>query len=210
MNRYSIFRHITEKEFEEMKVCLSGEQKHFRKNDIIMRHTDDNSSIGIVNKGIAFLLSISENGETGIIDYYEKGAVFGKLFSPDCDVNLNYIQAAENCEITFFSYDRLMNCCEDECAKHKKVLNNIVMDSLRKSLMHIDILSCRSIRGKLSTYIRYIRQQKDSDEFEIPVSLSDLADYLSVDRSAMMRELRKMKDENLISAKGSRITIIDL
>lgn len=210
MNRYSIFRHISEQEYEEMKICLSGEQKFFHKNDIIMRHTESENIIGIVTKGIAFLLSISENGETGIIDYYERGAVFGKNFAPDCDVNLYYIQARENCEITFFPYDRLMNCCEKSCAKHKRILNSMIMDSLRKSMMHIDILSCRSIRGKLSTYIRYIRLQKDSDEFELPISLSDLADYLSVDRSAMMRELRKMKDENLINSKGNHISIIDL
>ena len=39
-------------------------------------------------------------------------------------------------------------------------------------------------------------------------SLTDLADYLSIDRSAMMRELRIMKDEGIIEKSGNRITLL--
>ncbi len=210
MDQYSVFNNYSDAEFEEMRKCLSGEKRIFAKNDVIMRHSNSENNIGIINKGVAFLLSISEDGEKGIIDYYEKGCVFGKSFAPDCEINLFYVLAKEKCEVTFFSYDSLMNCCTENCNKHRKIISNIIMNSFRRSQMHIDILSCRSIKGKLSTYFRYMKHSKNSDKFEIPVSLSDLADYLSVDRSAMMREIKKMKDQNLIDSKGSQITIIDL
>ena len=55
-----------------------------------------------------------------------------------------------------------------------------------------------------------MKEQSPSSEINLPVSLSDLADYLSVDRSAMMREMKKMKQEEMISAKGSKITLLNI
>ena len=210
MNKYSIFNAVQENDFHDTETCLSAERRNFLKNDIIIRSTDTNNNIGIINKGLAFLLSISEDGETSIIDYYEKGNIFGKIFTPESNVNLYYIVAKENCEITFFDYEKLISCCTQNCEKHGIIISSIVADSFRRCQMHIDILSCRSIRGKLSAYFKYMKEQKHSDRFDLPISLSDLADYISVDRSAMMRELRKMKNEGLITAQGSKITVISL
>lgn len=208
MNPYSVFQSVSTEQLQALKVCLSGETRSFQRGEIIIRHTDRNENIGILHKGLVFLISISEDGETSIIDYYERGNIFGKGFTPDSDINLYYLTAKEDCEVTFFPYEKLMNCCEQNCEKHKSMISGIIFHSFRRCQMHIDILSCRSIRGKITAYLRYMRIQKESDSFELPISLSDLAGYLSVDRSAMMREIRKMKEEHLISAKGSHIQIL--
>ena len=42
------------------------------------------------------------------------------------------------------------------------------------------------------TFFEYIKTEKGKNTFYLPLPLSDLADYLSVDRSAMMREIKKM------------------
>ena len=42
--------------------------------------------------------------------------------------------------------------------------------------------------------------------FRLPFSLSVLADYIATDRSAMMRELKKMREEGLVSTDGREIT----
>lgn len=208
MNKYSIFYSVSENDFDEIKKCLSTEKKVFTKNDIILRYSDNNNNIGIINKGVAFLLSINENGETSIIDYYEKGNAFGKIFAPDPNVNFYYILAKTDCEIIFIDYSKLTNS-NDEII-YQKIVHKLILNSFKRCNMHIDVLSCRSIREKLLKYIKYMRYLKNSDEFTINISLSDLADYLSVDRSAMMREIKKMKDENLIIVKGSHITAANL
>ena len=210
MNKYSIFNTVAESAFAELEQCLSADTRSYKKNDIIIRHTDQAENAGIVRKGLVCLISISEDGETSIIDYYEEGTIFGKGFSPDSSVNLYYVTAREDCEVTFFSYDSLMNCCCKNCEKHRIIINSIVLNSFRRCQMHIDILSGRSIRRKLITYFKYMKEQSPSSEINLPVSLSDLADYLSVDRSAMMREMKKMKQEEMISAKGSKITLLNI
>lgn len=74
--------------------------------------------------------------------------------------------------------------------------------------MRIELLSKRTIREKLLGYFTIISARNMSKSFKVPFSLTDLADYLSVDRSAMMRELKTLKDEGFIEKSGNRITLL--
>ena len=68
-------------------------------------------------------------------------------------------------------------------------------------------LSRRSIREKLLCYFGLLAGQRQKPSFQLPFSLSALADYISADRSAMMRELKKMKDEHLVEVAGRQVTL---
>ena len=70
------------------------------------------------------------------------------------------------------------------------------------------LLTYKSVRDKLNVYFNTLSIESNSKTFEIPFSLTDLADYLMIDRSAMMRELKRMIDENIIKKNKNKITIL--
>ena len=72
----------------------------------------------------------------------------------------------------------------------------------------VEILTKRSIREKLRGYFNILSTRNLSKTFTLPFSLTDLADYLSVDRSAMMRELKLLKDDGFILKTGNKIKLI--
>lgn len=72
----------------------------------------------------------------------------------------------------------------------------------------IELLTKRSIRDKLIGYFTLISSKNLNKSFTLPFSLTDLADYLSVDRSAMMRELKLLIDEGFIKKRGNKITLL--
>ena len=72
----------------------------------------------------------------------------------------------------------------------------------------VDILSHRSIRGKLMSYFRIQSTKTGELSFQLPFSLLKLANYLCIDRSAMMREIKKMKEEELIAIEGKMVTLL--
>ena len=74
--------------------------------------------------------------------------------------------------------------------------------------MRIELLSKRSIREKILSYFNLLSIQKYSKSFTLPFSLTDLADYLCVDRSAMMREMKLLKEEGFIEKIGNKITLL--
>ncbi|MBQ8209753.1 MAG: Crp/Fnr family transcriptional regulator [Clostridia bacterium] len=172
-----------------------------------MQFSDKDRNLGLVDSGTAYLIRIDIDGNRSIIDYYESGDVFGKMLAPESEIDAYYILAKEKCRISFFNYDKLLSKCKNNCIKHTVLLNNLLMLTLKKAQMHIDILSQRTTRQKLITYFDYQRNKNLSDTFTLPLSLSDLSDYLSIDRSAMMREIRNLKEDNLISADGNRFTL---
>ena len=75
--------------------------------------------------------------------------------------------------------------------------------------MRIELLSKKTIRDKLVSYFKILSENTFSKTFTLPLSLTDLADYLSIDRSAMMRELKTLKDEGFINKTGkNKITLL--
>ena len=72
----------------------------------------------------------------------------------------------------------------------------------------IELLTKRSTRDKLIGYFSILSTRNLSKSFKLPFSLTDLADYLSVDRSAMMRELKSLRDEGFIEKNGNVITLL--
>ena len=71
----------------------------------------------------------------------------------------------------------------------------------------VDVLSRRSIREKLMCYFRQLADKAGGDTFLLPFSLSTLADYIATDRSAMMRELKRLREEGAVSSEGRRFTL---
>ena len=77
-----------------------------------------------------------------------------------------------------------------------------------KQIIHLDILMQKSVRDKLITFFEYLSAKKGTAKFTVPLPFTDLADYLSVDRSAMMRELTKMNNDNIIISNKRKITLL--
>ena len=103
-----------------------------------------------------------------------------------------------------------MKECNTKCKFHKELEKNLpilIMNNTIKLNTRIELLTKKNIRDKLLTYFNLLSTRKLSKTFSLPFSLTDLADYLSVDRSAMMRELSHLKEEGFIEKKGNTFTI---
>ena len=207
MSKYSPFANLNPLEISEIRHCMFSETRIYKKGDIIIQMTDKSDVLGLVESGTAHLVRIDVNGNKSIMDYYEVGDIFGKRLSPQSSYDMYYIKAKEKCRITFINLIKLLSRCDNNCTKHTVLLNNLLFITLEKSQMHLDILSQRTIRQKLITYFEHLCTRNDSDSFYLPLSLSDLADYLSVDRSAMMREIKKMKTEEIILQTADKFSL---
>ena len=76
--------------------------------------------------------------------------------------------------------------------------------SLVQKLGH---MSRRTTREKLLSYLSEQAKKQGTSSFEIPFNRQQLADFLSVDRSAMSNELCKLRDEGLLSFERNRFQL---
>lgn len=114
------------------------------------------------------------------------------------------------CCVWFFPEEKLENRCEKNCGHHNRMIENmfhLISEKASALSERVEVLSRRSIRDKLLCYFS-LQQAKNGGSFTLPFSLSALADYISTDRSAMMRELKKMRNGGEVRIEGRKVTIL--
>lgn len=193
--------------------CKKVTTKKFSKGDVVTTYIAKRKQLCMLRSGEAELIRYDLNGNKNIVEHYVPNNIFGEIFYNVTTNNELFVEARTRCEVLFFDYDFMENKCTHSCSYHKKVtqtLPTILLSQINSLNTRIEILGKRTIREKLLTYFTLISTQTLSRSFTLPFSLTDLADYLSVDRSAMMRELSNLKSDNVIEKSGNRITLLTL
>ncbi len=197
-----IFSSASEFECQAMMFCFKTRFKTFDKNEKIITQGERMEDIILLLKGCAYVENTDILGNISIVMQLKKGDVYGVegAYAGD-DYYKDSVIATEKCLVLFMNKHRLINPCENRCKRHDLVIKNLmrlVAESNIKLLDKLTHLSKKSTREKLLSYLSSISEKTKSNYFEIPFNITELANYLSVDRSAMSNELSKMKKEGLI------------
>ena len=208
--RFDIFRDISNSEVEAMILCFRMRRARFAPGETI-RVYGGSRDVGVVVRGAAELVRFDSGGNRTILERMETGGIFGELlaFSAELGDSLEVIAAGE-CEVLFMDYAHIMKRCEKACRHHSLLVENLfrlMAEQARRLSRRVEVLSQRSIRDKLLCYFHILRLESGGDAVTLPFSLSTLADYISTDRSAMMRELRKLRNEGLVQVEGRQIAL---
>lgn len=182
----------------------------FNENEDILSIIKDDDVICIVDTGNAIITRTNYDGSRSIIEELYKDSIFGTRIS---SLNSNEFQiiAKESTTIIVINYETLININNLKYDYYNKFLQNIfcIANELSQSKNErIRILTKKSIRNKLLEYFKIEQNKQHTKKIIVPFTFTELADYLSIDRSAMTRELKYMKEENFIQIKGKIITIL--
>ena len=207
----ALFYDITDQEVEAMIQCFRMRRCRFHPGQIICTYGESAGEVGVLVSGGAELVRLDYAGNRTILERLETGGVFGEslAFTPTLGDCVEVVSAAGS-EVLFMEYSHIMKRCENACAHHSKLVQNmfrLVAEQTRRLSQRVEVLSRRSIRDKLMCWFQLRRLAAGADSFTLPFTLSALADYISADRSAMMRELKRMKEEGLVEMDGRRVTL---
>ena len=193
------------------KTCKSVQKKSYKKNQTITTYIQKRNQICILVSGEADLVRYDMNGDKAIIEHFTKNDIFGEALYIVTTNNELSVEAKKSCEVLFFNYDNIHQKCRNNCKFHQVLSENfssLILNKVMDLNTRVEILTKRSIREKLRGYFNILSTRTFRKSFTLPFSLTDLADYLSVDRSAMMRELKSLKDDGFIDKTGNNITLL--
>ena len=191
--------------------CIKAQKKTFPAGSVITTYMEKRKQICILLSGKADLIRYDLKGNKDIIERFNQNDIFGEVFH---NVNTNnelFVMATKDCEVLIFLYDDLRVKCKQNCSFHTTLVSNILELILNNTISQntrIEILSKRSIREKLLSYFNILSSKSFSKNITLPFTLTSLADYLSVDRSAMMREIKNLIDDGVISKNGNNIKLL--
>ena len=191
--------------------CYKVTKRSFSKGDTVTTYIEKRNQLCVLLKGEAELIRYDFNGNKTIIGQFTDNSVFGEVLYPANTNNELFVMAKTNCEVLFFKYNDLWEKCKSNCSFHKEFseqINRLITSQVVELNTRIELLTKRNIRDKLLSYFNILSSKKLSKTFSVPFSYTDLADYLSIDRSAMMREISYLQEEGFIDKKGKKITLL--
>ena len=197
-----MFAGVGDDEISAMLSCLGARIYHYKKSEYVLRQGEHLSDIVVLAEGNLHIQKDDYWGNRSILGQIAVGEMFGEAYvAPESGALLNDVVAVEDSVVIFFDVKRILTTCSSACRFHAIVVQNMffaISEKNRKLVQKLGHMSKRSTREKLISYLSEEAKKHNSATFAIPFNRQQLADFLSVDRSAMSNELCKMRDDGLL------------
>ncbi len=196
-----LFNGLGRDEINEVLQKFHGLIKHFPKSDYIYLAGDCVESLCVVLDGTVQMIKEDIWGEKSIIANLGAGSVFAENFLGrlgDRSV-VSYFVASDS-EVLMLPLGRMLSDNSNSEASRRLMCNivSVLADNNTRLIEKTEILCKKTLRGKILAYFEQEARYSGSRKFTIPFNRTDLANYLDADRSALTRELTRMRDDGLI------------
>ena len=211
LRRVPLFAGLEEEQLMEALECLAARVKCAAKAAAVFRAGEKAAALGCVLSGGVQVCREDASGERIVLAGLEAGELFGEAYAFAQDNTLAVsVYALEPTTVLLVPARRLLEPCQRACPFHARLIRNLVTLLAEKNLQlsrNIRYLSARTIREKLTAYLEEQALRAGQDSFTVPFDRQALADYLCVDRSALSRELGRMRSAGLLEFERSRFTL---
>ena len=212
LKRTKLFSGVVDEEIGAMLSCLDARLHTYKKGEYVLRQGEYINCITVLVSGELHIQRDDYWGNRTIVNRIAVGEMFGEAYiAPESGALLNDVVAVEDSAVIFFDVKRIITVCSSACRFHSMVVQNLFFAISEKNRMLVQKLghiSKRSTREKLISYLSEEAKKQNSSSFIIPFNRQQLADFLSVDRSAMSNELCRMRDEGLLEFNKSAFKLL--
>lgn len=207
-----MFNGINESEIEGMLKCLNARTMLYKKNEYILRNGETVNSIGMVLEGLALVEKEDIWGNRTIISEISPGILYAESYAclSKLPAEISVI-ASDNTTVMLFDIRRILTTCSSSCGFHTKLIQNLLYTIAQKNVLltkKMEYISKKTIKEKLLAYLSSEAMKAGSPTFNIPFNRQELADFLSVDRSALSSEISRLQKKGIISCRKNAFTIL--
>lgn len=206
----SPFEGLTKLQTHKLFELLGTHTYKYNKNEELISTIKHENILCIILRGHAQIIYIEYNGNEIVMEDLYENSVFGTNISATNNDSCQVLSKEET-EVLVIDYNKLMNPNNIKYNYFNIFFRNmfdIINTKFRERNERVAILEKKQIRDRLLEYFEIQYKKTRIRNINLPFSLKDLADYLSVNRSAMFREIKHLKDDKLISVKDKRITLL--
>ncbi|MBQ2445699.1 MAG: Crp/Fnr family transcriptional regulator [Oscillospiraceae bacterium] len=211
MAKTPLFYGVRDHEIAAMLGCLGAAKRRYEKGQYILRRGETVGDMLLLAEGKLYVQKEDFWGNRSILGEILPGELYGEAYAVNrTEPLLHDVIAMEDSTVLFFDVTKTLTTCSTACRFHTLVIQNLFLSiSNRNRLLEqkLDHMSMRTTREKLLSYLTAEAARQGSSSFTIPYNRQQLADYLSVDRSAMSNELSKMRKEGLLELRGSHFDL---
>jgi CRP-like cAMP-binding protein len=212
LQKSPLFTGIKPEDVDRLLVCLSAHTTSYSKGEYIFREGEVPPKMGIVLTGGVHIIKEDYWGNRSILSEVQRGELFAEFYAclePNpLDVS---ILVAEKSEVMFINYGYIVSACNPVCEFHSAMTANMLRIMAGKNvrlLEKMEHITKRATRDKVLSYLSGQAKKHGASAFQIPFNRQELADYLSVERSALSAELSKMRAAGVIDYRKNYFELL--
>lgn len=207
-----LFRGMEPSDIDEMLGCLLAKERTYKKSEIIFPEGSPTEQIGVVLTGRVVIELGDVWGNNSVLSSIGPGGVFAEAYAcvPGEPLMVN-VTAAEDTEALLLNIKRVLEPCSKVCPYHVRLVRNLLALCAGKNLQlsrRVLHTGPKSIRKRLLSFFSECIKRTGSYSFDIPYNRQQLADYLSVERSALSNELSIMQQDGLIRYEKNHFDVM--
>ena len=206
-----LFEGLSGETVRQVLGCVKPVRRCFESGESVFNEDDECSLLGIVLKGALHIIRDDYWGNRTIVARLESGMIFGETFACAELKKLPVsVIAVERSEILLLDFKRIIKVCSNACEFHTRLIKNMVANLAHKNVQLMEKIECisqRNTRSKILSYLSVNAKRRKSAVIEIPFNRQEMADYLSVERSALSAELCRMRDEGLLTFNKNKFQL---
>ncbi len=211
MQNIKLFAGIRPEDMDGMLGCIGHYVRDYEKGAVITFEAEIIHHVGVVLKGSVDMVKEDLWGNRTMLVRSPVGEVFGETFACGEEASsLVTFVAAEDTRVLFLSFCRVMHTCSHACVFHQHLVENmvrVIAAKNRELMRKVEVVSKKTLREKI---LAYLSAYGGSGSFTIPLGRVEWAEYLCADRSALTRELAKMKEEGIIDYQKNTFQILKM
>ena len=198
-----LFSGVKEEDIRALLSCVEAKVRKYGKGEYVLQQGEYLDDIAVLTEGSLHIQNDDYWGNRSILGRISIGEIFGEAYAFSREEPLmNDVVAIEDSTVMFINAKKVISTCSSACRFHTLVVQNlfsVLSEKNKKLVQKLGHIGKRSTREKLISYLSQESKRQKSAEITIPFNRQQLADFLSVDRSAMSNELCKMRDEGLLT-----------
>lgn len=197
-----LFSGIDEKDLVPMLDCLGAYEKLYAKSGIIVPDGDALRRIGVVLAGVVHMAKDDIWGGRALLAALRPGEMFGEsIVCGGLSSTVVSFQAVQPSRVLFLPFERVLRTCRRTCDFHLRLIENMVRVIAEKNVRlmeKMEIIAKKTMRERILIFLSQEARKVGGREVVVPMGRLELADYLCVDRSALTRELGRMKADGIL------------
>lgn len=208
-----IFKEINPDEYQDMLSCGCTCKVKYKKHDVIFHTGVKTDEFGIVLSGEIHIENIGFWGNRIILHHIKTQDVFAETYAFCKTPMMVDVISASDSEILFINLNSLL--CDDNKNKswYNKVLYNLLILSTNKNLSwssRVFCISPKNIRTRVMNYLSLEAVKCGNTQIIVPFNRQQMADYLNLDRSALSKELGRMKKDGILDFHKNKFYLLNL
>lgn len=202
-----LFHNIDNATIPEMLTNLSGDFVTFKKGQVLLREHTSTDRLGIILSGSADATHLTLDGRRTTAAHLNPSSVYGDALAANKGTKSPVTVTAleNNTTVLLIPYEKILEYGSSTLCRN---LTSLLADKYFEQHRRIDFMLCPDLRSKILSYLCSFDNAEAGKVFDIPFNREQLAEYLNANRSALSRELSRMKSDGIIDYHGNSFKLL--